>query len=52
MLEAGDRPNTAHSLNLVPLIITARGVNLITTGTLADVSPTVLALLGSRQRRR
>ena len=46
MLEADDRPNTAHSLNRVPLIITARGVGVAATGTLADVAPTVLALLG------
>jgi 2,3-bisphosphoglycerate-independent phosphoglycerate mutase len=46
MLEADDRPNTAHSLNPVPLIVTARGLGLNGTGTLADVAPTVLALLG------
>jgi 2,3-bisphosphoglycerate-independent phosphoglycerate mutase len=46
MLEGDDRPNTAHSLNRVPLIVTARGVGLVATGTLADVAPTVLALLG------
>jgi len=38
--------STAHSLNLVPLIVTARGVSLTGGGTLADVAPTVLALLG------
>jgi 2,3-bisphosphoglycerate-independent phosphoglycerate mutase len=46
MLEADDRPNTAHSLNLVPLIVTAPGLGLHAGGTLADVAPTVLALLG------
>ena len=30
----------------VPLIVTARGVELRATGTLADVAPTVLSLLG------
>ena len=30
----------------MPLIITARGVGLAATGSLADVAPTVLALLG------
>jgi 2,3-bisphosphoglycerate-independent phosphoglycerate mutase len=46
MLDPDDRPNTAHSLNRVPLIVTDRGVGLTATGTLADVAPTVLALLG------
>ena len=46
MLEGDDRPNTAHSLNLVPLIVTAPGLELQAGGTLADVAPTVLALLG------
>jgi 2,3-bisphosphoglycerate-independent phosphoglycerate mutase len=46
MLEPGGNPNTAHSLNPVPLIITARGVSLRGDGSLADVAPTVLALLG------
>ena len=46
MLEDDGSPNTAHSLNRVPLIVTARGIGLAATGTLADVAPTVLALLG------
>jgi 2,3-bisphosphoglycerate-independent phosphoglycerate mutase len=46
MLDAGDRPNTAHSLNPVALIVTADGLKLAPTGTLADVAPTVLTLLG------
>jgi len=41
--------STAHSLNPVPLIVTARGVTLRGGGTLADVAPTVLALLGIEQ---
>jgi 2,3-bisphosphoglycerate-independent phosphoglycerate mutase len=45
MLEAGGQPNTAHSLNPVPLIVTARGVTLAPRGSLADVAPTVLGLL-------
>ncbi|MBV8217563.1 MAG: 2,3-bisphosphoglycerate-independent phosphoglycerate mutase [Solirubrobacterales bacterium] len=46
MLDPGDRPNTAHSLNRVPLIVTAPWLRLKPTGTLADVAPTVLGLLG------
>jgi 2,3-bisphosphoglycerate-independent phosphoglycerate mutase len=49
MLGADGSPSTAHSLNLVPLIVTARGVSLRPGGTLADVAPTVLALLGIGQ---
>jgi 2,3-bisphosphoglycerate-independent phosphoglycerate mutase len=46
MLEPDGKPSTAHSLNPVPLIVTARGVSLHSPGTLADVAPTLLALLG------
>ena len=49
MLEPDGSPSTAHSLNPVPLIVTARGVGLADTGTLADVAPTILALLGMAQ---
>ena len=49
MLEPDGRPSTAHSLNPVPLIVTARGVRLAPQGSLADVAPTILALLGIRK---
>ena len=52
MLEDDGSANTAHSLNRVPLIVTARGVGLAATGTLADVAPTVLAVLGIEAPRR
>jgi 2,3-bisphosphoglycerate-independent phosphoglycerate mutase len=45
MLEPDGSPNTAHSLNPVPLIVTVPGVTLRDGGILADVAPTVLALL-------
>ncbi len=46
MLEPDGSPNTAHSLNPVPLIVTADGVaELNDEGILADVAPTILALL-------
>jgi 2,3-bisphosphoglycerate-independent phosphoglycerate mutase len=51
MLEPDGSPNTAHSLNPVPLIITVAGVSLRSGGILADVAPTVLALLGIEQPR-
>lgn len=37
--------HTAHTLNVVPVIITQKGLKL-SDGTLADVAPTVLNLLG------
>jgi 2,3-bisphosphoglycerate-independent phosphoglycerate mutase len=46
MLEPDGSPNTAHSLNPVPLIVTAEVAGLRAGGILADVAPTVLALLG------
>jgi 2,3-bisphosphoglycerate-independent phosphoglycerate mutase len=51
MLEPDGSPNTAHSLNPVPLIVTSRaGVRVREEGgILADVAPTVLELLGIEQ---
>jgi 2,3-bisphosphoglycerate-independent phosphoglycerate mutase len=48
MLEPDGSPNTAHSMNPVPLIVTAVG-ELRHGGTLADVAPTILALLDEKQ---
>jgi 2,3-bisphosphoglycerate-independent phosphoglycerate mutase len=49
MLEPDGSPNTAHSLNPVPLIVTAEGLRLRDGGILADVAPTALELLGIPQ---
>jgi 2,3-bisphosphoglycerate-independent phosphoglycerate mutase len=49
MLEPDGSPNTAHSMNPVPLIVTADVGELRGGGVLADVAPTVLALLGQDQ---
>jgi 2,3-bisphosphoglycerate-independent phosphoglycerate mutase len=49
MLEPDGGPNTAHSLNPVPLVVTADTGPLRSGGVLADVAPTVLALLGIPQ---
>ena len=46
MLEPDGSPNTAHSLNPVPLIVTVPGLTLRDGGVLADVAPTVLGVLG------
>lgn len=48
-LEPDGSPNTAHSLNPVPLIVTKTGLTLREQGILADVAPTVLELLGIEQ---
>ncbi len=49
MLEPDGSPNTAHSLNPVPLIVTADVPALRDGGVLADVAPTALDLLGVEQ---
>jgi 2,3-bisphosphoglycerate-independent phosphoglycerate mutase len=49
MLEPDGSPNTAHSLNPVPVIVTVPGLSLRTGGVLADVSPTLLQMLGIEQ---
>jgi 2,3-bisphosphoglycerate-independent phosphoglycerate mutase len=49
MLEPDGSPNTAHSMNPVPLIVTADVGPLRAGGILADVAPTVLALLGQER---
>jgi 2,3-bisphosphoglycerate-independent phosphoglycerate mutase len=46
MLEEDGSPDTAHSLNPVPFIVTLDGARLDGEGILADVAPTALALLG------
>ncbi|MDQ3676411.1 MAG: 2,3-bisphosphoglycerate-independent phosphoglycerate mutase [Actinomycetota bacterium] len=50
MLEPDGAPNTAHSLNPVPFIVTVEGAQVDPEGgILADVSPTALHLLGIEQ---
>ena len=38
-------PNTAHSLNPVPLIIVSNRFNKVNSGILADVAPTILRMM-------
>jgi 2,3-bisphosphoglycerate-independent phosphoglycerate mutase len=45
MLEPDGSPNTAHSTNPVPLVVTVNGLELRDGGVLADVTPTALDLL-------
>ena len=49
MLNDDGSPNTAHSVNPVPVIVTAPNLALREGGVLADVSPTILDLLGQVQ---
>jgi 2,3-bisphosphoglycerate-independent phosphoglycerate mutase len=42
-------PNTAHSLNPVPIIVVSDRVAAVQNGVLADVAPTVLRLMGLSQ---
>jgi 2,3-bisphosphoglycerate-independent phosphoglycerate mutase len=49
MLTSDGQPQTAHSLNPVPLIVTTKAVELRREGVLADVAPTALELLGLEQ---
>ena len=42
-------PNTAHSLNPVPIVVVSDRVAKVEDGILADVAPTVLKLMGLEQ---
>ena len=42
-------PNTAHSLNPVPIVVVSDRVAKVEDGILADVAPTVLKLMGLAQ---
>ena len=47
MVEPDGSPNTAHTTNLVPLVITGTGeLKLREGGRLADIAPTLLELMG------
>ena len=46
MLEPDGSPHTAHTTNPVPLVVTLEGAALRDGGTLADLAPTCLELLG------
>ena len=45
-LNADGTPNTAHSLNPVPIVVVSDRVAAVKDGILADVAPTVLDLMG------
>ncbi len=45
-VNADGSPNTAHSLNPVPIVVVSERVDRVENGVLADVAPTVLSLMG------
>ena len=45
-INADGTPNTAHSLNPVPIVVVSERVAKVKNGILADVAPTVLDLMG------
>ncbi len=52
MINEDGSPNTAHTTNLVPVIYVANGIRnkvRIRSGTLADVAPTILKMMGIEQ---
>ena len=48
-INADGTPNTAHSLNPVPIVVVSDRVVKVENGILADVAPTVLELMGVEQ---
>ena len=48
-INADVTPNTAHSLNPVPIVVVSDRVKSVENGILADVAPTVLKLMGVDQ---
>ena len=48
-VNADGTPNTAHSLNPVPIVVVSDRVKAVHNGILADVAPTVLNLMGIPQ---
>lgn len=45
-VNADGSPNTAHSLNPVPILVVSDRVESVKDGVLADIAPTVLTLMG------
>lgn len=48
-INADGTPNTAHSLNPVPLIVVSDTIKEVHNGVLADLAPTVLKIMGLEQ---
>ncbi|HKK09747.1 MAG TPA: alkaline phosphatase family protein, partial [Bacteroidales bacterium] len=48
-VNADDSPNTAHSMNPVPAVLVTERFKKIKNGILADVSPTLIQMIGLEQ---
>ncbi|MFI3266847.1 MAG: 2,3-bisphosphoglycerate-independent phosphoglycerate mutase [Rikenellaceae bacterium] len=48
-VNADGSPNTAHSLNPVPIIVVSDRIKSVKSGVLADVAPTVIKMMGVEQ---
>jgi 2,3-bisphosphoglycerate-independent phosphoglycerate mutase len=46
--ETGE-PHTAHTLSVVPLVLSGQDAATLADGRLADIAPTLLALMGLEQ---
>ncbi len=46
MRDENGNPHTAHTTNIVPIIITKKGIKIKDGGALCDIAPTMLDLLG------
>ncbi len=46
MINEDGSPNTAHTINPVPIILVDKDLKMIKNGILADVAPTILKLMG------
>ncbi|MEM7693799.1 MAG: 2,3-bisphosphoglycerate-independent phosphoglycerate mutase [Pseudomonadota bacterium] len=49
MIAEDGGPHTAHTLNVVPVVVQAPGVEAVREGSLADLAPTLLHLMGIAQ---
>lgn len=49
MRDEHGNPHTAHTTNIVPIIITKKGIKIKDGGALCDIAPTMLDLLGVKQ---
>ena len=51
MFHEDGTPHTAHTLNLVPMVIVDNEIKEVKDGILADVAPTILSLMGLNQAK-
>jgi 2,3-bisphosphoglycerate-independent phosphoglycerate mutase len=49
MINPDGSPNTAHTTNLVPLIVVDNDIKIVEDGILGDIAPTILKMMGVEQ---